>query len=337
MIASWFRRWSASSPAGLIRSTVWSSSSTPGRTYSWRSAVRGESEAHGGERRRGARRRPDRRRAVLAPEARLAGDVGRAAGDLRSAGASGGSDGGTISRRAGPVRRARAASGTPRGGGLRARLPPQAVRGRGPEPARERGHRVEQLAQAKVERNQDAGDRERNEEDERPGRGDHVPQPIGHEQPDDAAAAGVGLGHRVEDRRGAEQTDVRDHHAREGQAPAGSGRLARSPLDVPAGRREQERQQPAQRPEPRTDHLPEPARDRPVPGQERDQRDRREHEVGDADQRARDLLADVGQPERAEVEPAPPAPRRASSPRHLPLHHDREDHRPPLRLLEQEA
>ena len=83
----------------------------------------------------------------------------------------------------------------------------------------------------------------------------------------------------------------------ERHAPAGAGPLAGTPLDVPAGAEQEERQEPAAGLEPRRDRVAPPVGQRALAGQrERDQRDRAEHEQDDPDERAGDVGVDVGSP-----------------------------------------
>src|SRR5207247_343898 len=177
-------------------------------------------------RERGRRRhgRGHRRRAVLAPEAGLAGDVRRRPDHARASRPTAGANRAAV--RGGPVASpARAV----RGAGLAAH-----ARGRaGAEPPPDRGHRPGELVEPQVERDQDAGNPEAGQQDERPDRREPRGRPLGEERPDTAAAGTDGRGRRLDHRCRAEQPAVRDHDAEKGQAPAGARRLARPPLDVP--------------------------------------------------------------------------------------------------------
>ena len=178
MMMSWLRRWTDSSPPGIAGSTVSSSRSRPGRTYSRRSRVGGESEASvmssrirggrdgfeqgrgcgavacGRERRGGRTGRRHRSRRVLAPNSRLARRADRAPGDARRAGAT------TV-----PDAPGLAVAGL--GCGLsRAWLTLDRGCGRRARPARRLGRGPGQVTQPQVECEQDPDDRDRNEQDE---------------------------------------------------------------------------------------------------------------------------------------------------------------------------
>ena len=138
----------------------------------------------------------------------------------------------------------------------------------------------------------------------------------------------------------AEQRGVGDHRRRRAGS-ASPGRAGRHSMRPPA-REQEDRQQPAAGPEVRQDDGPRPVGERALRARERqhDERQRAEDEEHQPDQRAGDVRRDRG----PRGMPRPPPLRRGGSRRAgarrreaigSDLHDDREDHRPPLRLLVQ--
>ena len=200
------------------------------------------------ERRRRRHRRGHRRGAVLAPDPGLPGEVGRARRRLAGHRAPG-------RRHAGPSRsppvplppRASAARAARAPPARAACCPPRCRRPSAPRPSpaaaswlsrRLNAMRMPAIPRATSRTNAPSGVTR----SDRPS-AMNVPT-----SPPPAPRPGA---RRRDDRGRPEQPDVGDDHAEERQAPAGARRLARAPLDVPAGREEQERQQPAQAAEPR--------------------------------------------------------------------------------------
>ena len=287
-----------------------------------------------GERRRGRERAGNRRRdprlvaRLAAPDPGLAGRRGRARDGLR-AGRAG--DRGALLAGAVAVavrgRRRPARSD-------RLRLAPHRGRGRAADPLRGPGDRLHDLPQAEVEREHQPDDADCQQDDERARAREQRLEDARLESADPAAAALRPHQRQVEDLERAEEADVGDPDPEQRHAPAGAGPLAGTPLDVPAGTEQEERQEPAAGLEPRRDRVAPPVGQCALAGQrERDQRDRAQHEQDDPDDRAGDLGVDV-QPVPAAARGAPWSSGGVSP---SDLDHDREDHRPALRLLVQVA